>query len=407
MTQYYYDTISYDAIGNALNLNSILELRWEGRQLKEIYDVEDHYSYTYAYNDEGVRISKDVDGVLHEYVVDGTQIQREVIYYSNSSTPQYDMRYFYDAEGNPTSFIRYSFNTSGSLTATEKFYYGTNLQGDIVAIYNSSGSRIYTYEYDAWGNVIRSTSTGSAANTVGYYNPFRYRGYYYDTESGLYYLNSRYYNPNWGRFINADHADVIAATPMDLTDKNLFAYCDNNPVTRKDDGGAFWDTVFDVISLGTSIVEVCINPTDLWAWAGLAGDTIDLVPFVTGVGEVTRAAKTIDKVADTVQIAKAVDFTEEAADIVKTLDRSSGFTKSIAKDGVKIHRGYKATKGFNPDFKEVKLIKGIRPDYIDFDNKIIYELKPMNPRGVRSGIRQLQKYNKAYGGGFTLRLELY
>ena len=162
MTQYNQGAISYDAIGNALNLNSYLELRWEGRQLKEIYDTEDHYSYTYAYNDEGVRISKDVDGVLHEYVVEGTQIQREVIYYSNSSTPQYDMRYFYDAEGNPTSFIRYSFNTSGILTATEQFYYGTNLQGDIVAIYNSSGSRIYTYEYDAWGNVIRSTYANSS-----------------------------------------------------------------------------------------------------------------------------------------------------------------------------------------------------------------------------------------------------
>jgi hypothetical protein len=207
--------------------------------------------------------------------------------------------------------------------------------------------------------------------------------------------------------LNADNSAVITATPDQLTDKNLYAYCDNNPVMRRDDGGQFWDTVFDVISLGVSIVEVCVNPTDPWAWAGLAGDAIDLIPFVTGVGEVTRAVKTIDKVADTVQIAKAVDLTDDAADIVKTLDRSSGFTKSTAGAGRKIHDGYKIGDGFNPKFKESRKIPGVRPDYIDFDNKIIYELKPMNPRGVRSGIRQLQRYNKAFGGGYTLRLELY
>ena len=187
----------------------------------------------------------------------------------------------------------------------------------------------------------------------------------------------------------------------------MFAYCGNNPVTRNDSCGQFWDTVFDIISLGASIVEVCANPADPWAWAGLAGDAIDLIPFVTGVGEITRAVKTVDKVADTIQIAKAVDFTDDAADLIKTLDRSSGFTKSSASLGKRIHEGYKVGDGFNPKFKESRKIKGVRPDYIDFDNKIIYELKPMNPRSVRSGVRQLQKYNKAFGGGFTLRLELY
>ena len=168
-----------------------------------------------------------------------------------------------------------------------------------------------------------------------------------------------------------------------------------------------WDTIFDVVSLVVSVVEVVTNPTDPWAWAGLVGATIDLIPFVSGVGEVTRAVKTMDKVTDTVHIAKAVDFTDEAADIVKTLDRSSGFTKSTANAGRKIHAGYKATENFSSIGKEYRKIKGIRPDYIDFNTKTIYELKPMNPRGIRDGILQLQKYNKALGGGFTLRLELY
>ena len=237
--------------------------------------------------------------------------------------------------------------------------------------------------------------------------PFRYRGYVFDEETGFYYVSSRYYDPEIGRFISPDTTDVLTATPMGLTDKNLYAYCDNNPVVRVDHGGQFWETVFDVISLGASIVEVCINPTDPWAWAGLAGDAIDLIPFVTGVGEVTRAVKTIDKVTDTVQIAKAVDFTDDAADIVKTLDRSSGFTKSTASAGRRIHAGYKATDNFSSIGKEYRRINGIRPDYIDFNTRTIYELKPMNPRGVRSGICQLQKYNKELGGGFNLRLELY
>ena len=84
------------------------------------------------------------------------------------------------------------------------------------------------------------------------------------------------------------------------------------------------------------------------------------------------------------------------------------FTKSTSKMGIEIHKGYKVGDGFNPYWKEYRDInKKIRLDYIDFDNKIIYELKPMNPRSVRSGIRQLQKYNKSLGGGYTMRLELY
>ena len=99
---------------------------------------------------------------------------------------------------------------------------------------------------------------------------------------------------------------MLTATPTALTDKNLYAYCDNNPVNRSDAGGAFWETAFDLVSLGISVAEVCSNPTDPWAWAGLVGDAIDLVPFVTGVGEITKAVKTIDKIADTADVANDV-----------------------------------------------------------------------------------------------------
>ena len=140
--------------------------------------------------------------------------------------------------------------------------------------------------------------TGTLKDTIGQKNPIRYRGYYYDTETGFYYCNNRHYDPTVQRFITSDVTDVLTASPTAHTDKNLYAYCDNNPVVRVDSGGQFWDTVFDVISLGASVVEVCVNPTDPWAWAGLVGDVVDLIPFVTGVGEVTKAVRISVKAAE-------------------------------------------------------------------------------------------------------------
>lgn len=174
-----------------------------------------------------------------------------------------------------------------------------------------------------------------------------------------------------------------------------------------DADGEFWDTIVDLFSLGVSVVEVFATPTDPWVWVGLIGDAIDLIPFVTGVGELARSAKSVDRVIDSIKITKATDFTEDVAEMVKSLDRSSGFTESTTSLGRKIHEGYKATSEFKLEWKEYSGIKGIKPDYVDFDKKVIYELKPMNARSIRSGIRQLKKYNKALGGGFSMQLELY
>ncbi len=93
------------------------------------------------------------------------------------------------------------------------------------------------------------------ASSLGAKNPFRYRGYYYDTETGYYYLNSRYYDPVTGRFLNADTTSVLTATPMALTDKNLYAYCDNNPVMRVDDGGEFWHIAIGAV-IGAAVGAV-------------------------------------------------------------------------------------------------------------------------------------------------------
>ena len=378
--------IRYDAIGNPLSDGTWTYTWQNGRQLQKMQ--KSGVTAEFVYNADGLRVQKTVNGVATKYTLHG----KNVVHMTSGAD---ELHFFYDAQNRPAVVV---YNGTA-------YAYVKSLQGDIVAILDENGNTVVSYGYDAWGAPL--WCTGELAETLGKVQPFRYRGYVFDEETGFYYVSSRYYDPEIGRFISPDTTDVLTATPMGLTDKNLYAYCDNNPVVRVDHGGQFWETVFDVISLGASIVEVCINPTDPWAWAGLAGDAIDLIPFVTGVGEVTRAVKTIDKVTDTVQIAKAVDFTDDAADIVKTLDRSSGFTKSTASAGRRIHAGYKATDNFSSIGKEYRRINGIRPDYIDFNTRTIYELKPMNPRGVRSGICQLQKYNKELGGGFNLRLELY
>ena len=132
----------------------------------------------------------------------------------------------YDAAGAPLS-VTYDGTT---------YYYLTNLQGDVIAILNGTAETVVTYRYDAWGNIL--DTDGTMKDTLGLHNPLRYRGYVYDTETRLYYLQSRYYNPEWGRFISADNIDYLGAdgTPLSY---NLFTYCKNNPVMGYDTSGYF------------------------------------------------------------------------------------------------------------------------------------------------------------------------
>ena len=117
-------------------------------------------------------------------------------------------------------------------TLVDTYLYEKNIQGDVVAVYEYDGDLVVRYAYNARGKIL--SVTGTAANTIGRYNPFRYRGYYYDNETGFYYLNSRYYDPNVGRFLNAD--GYINANG-DLIGFNMFAYCSNNPVMGYDPDG--------------------------------------------------------------------------------------------------------------------------------------------------------------------------
>ena len=120
-----------------------------------------------------------------------------------------------------------------------------NLQGDIVAVYSENGTKLISYTYDAWGNCTTTYYNGGASTTA-IYNPFRYRGYYLDTETGLYYLQSRYYDPVIGRFVNPDDITLLGANG-DFASLNLYAYCGNNPVARADDGGEAWHVIAGIL----------------------------------------------------------------------------------------------------------------------------------------------------------------
>ena len=146
--------------------------------------------------------------------------------------------YLYDAEGTPIG-MQYHGATYAE-NVWDVFWYEKNIQGDIVAVYNQAGTKLVSYTYDAWGNFIPTYHNGTSSSSIAAKNPFRYRGYYYDADLSFYYLNTRYYDSIVGRFVSADNSNVLSATPDQLTDKNLYAYCDNNPVMRSDNGGEFW-----------------------------------------------------------------------------------------------------------------------------------------------------------------------
>lgn len=291
-------------------------------------------SYGYFYG--GLRKTKTSGGVTKNYYYDGDRLVAE-----KWSTGAY-LLYHYD-ENSDIYAITYSSTGSGY----SKYYLIKNIQGDVVQLRNVNNSVIACYDYDAWGNLLSVTNAGgteiTSSTSIALINPIRYRGYYYDNETGFYYLQSRYYDPANCRFISADNPNVVTDHTT-VTDKNLFAYCDNNPIMRVDVGGDFWETVFDVITLGASIVEVCVNPADPLAWAGLAGDAVDLIPFVTGVGEITRAVKTTVKVVD-----KTTDVVDTAKTIYKTADVASDIRKATGSYEIlyKSGKNYIGKGGFN------------------------------------------------------------
>lgn len=242
LTAYNGKTISSDAVGN-MTSDGTWTYTWEhGKQLAG--QSKSGTTISYAYGADGMRLKKTVGSTTYTYAYNGSLLTNV------ASSAGQNVHIRYDSEGKP---VHMQYNKDG-----DEYYYMLDAQGNVVGLVDGSGKLVVEYTYDAWGQLL--SMTGSRANDLGKANPLRYRSYVYDDETGMYYLGSRYYNPTMCRFINADSVSVVHEANGKLTDKNLFAYCDNNPVMRKDGGGEFWTVLAGaVIGAITNVAATVIS----------------------------------------------------------------------------------------------------------------------------------------------------
>ena len=223
LTKFNNEVITYDAIGNPLTIGD-KTLTWiNGKQLNSYNYLDNNISY--KYDKDGIRIGKTVNGVETKYYLESNKITLEikgdnVIYYMYSKVD---------------GLIGFKYNN-------DVYYYIKNAQNDIIGILDSNYNEVATYEYDTFGNVlaIKDNNGNDVTNNlthIGNINPYRYRSYYYDVETKLYYLNFRYYNPVWGRFLNPD---IFTTTGQDFAGNNMYSYTGNNFISRFDVDGCFW-----------------------------------------------------------------------------------------------------------------------------------------------------------------------
>jgi RHS repeat-associated protein len=260
LTSYDGESITYDASGNPTNYLGAT-LVWEGQRLKS-YTPKDASSgransYVYSYDENGIRTRKTIGSTVTDYYYNGTLLMGTVKTTTNSdgSTTTSKLRFSYDADGKVVA-VNYNGNY---------YYYLRNAQNDIVKLIDKTGATVVEYRYDSWGKLL--STSGSLASTLGKNNPFRYRGYVYDEETEFYYVQSRYYNPEIGRWINADTTDVLSLPYYHPGQYNLFSYCNNNPVNdRDDDGQLSW---LAKIAIGAAAIAVGVGVTVLTGGAAL------------------------------------------------------------------------------------------------------------------------------------------
>ena len=239
----------------------------KGRQLTSATVDGEQVSYTYDMS--GVRSNKQVGDTTYTYTTLSGKVMRQTWGDNNA------LEFVYD-DGNQPFAVIYKHGQT-----TELYYYVLNAQGDVSAILDSSGKLAASYDYDAWGNCTVYDSSAKVLTdptSIANLNPLRYRGYYYDAETGFYYLQSRYYDPAICRFINAD---TFATTDANgLLSANMFAYCENNPVGNSDSEGEF------PIQVVAAAVSGVVNLATSWASAKATGQTFTFldgaVAFVAG-----------------------------------------------------------------------------------------------------------------------------
>lgn len=298
LTSYDGRSFQYDEIGNLLSDGEWTYTWSKGRQLVSM--TKPGSTLTFTYDADGNRTSKTVNGVTTTYTYADGRVTHET---------------------NGTDTLHYRYDTNGTLLSMNlngtEYYYLYNGQRDVIGLYDANGNVVVEYTYDAWGKPL--TTTGSLASTVGEKNPYRYRSYYYDADTQFYYLGSRYYDPQIGRFLNADGA---FHEQNGLFQCNLFAYCKNSPVGYSDADGNFAATAAVAIGVSLTAVEVIV------------------VAVVLGVAiyQICQEVKTYAPVIKTV-VESAIVYTttlaEQRAQTYLEAELDIACAKASAKDEVK------------------------------------------------------------------------
>ena len=336
LTAYNRHTITYDKIGNPLSYYNgrSYTLRWEmGRQL--LNSRVNSRTVYYDYNKDGIRIKKNVSGrYTDRYILDGSKVIGMERTKSGSSVK--DVYHFiYDEMGNIWEAVCYI----GGSTTPVRYFYRTNAQGDVKQIVDSNYNVVAYYAYDAWGKLLAvldgNDNPITDSSHFAIVNPFRYRGYVYDTETGFYYVSSRYYDPEVGRWINADSL----LSQGSVLGNNMFAYCLNNPVNMADTTGElpFFLVTAAIGAVAGAIIGGVVaakNGGNVWAGigigaaaGGLAGAGLGAAAGVVLAGSAT--ASTAAVVSGAGMIATAVSTGGAGAGLALVADNISRAVNNV------------------------------------------------------------------------------
>ena len=305
---------TYDANGNLLSDGKYTYSWTKGSMLAKV--TGDGLEAAYTYDASGIRTSKTVNGVKTEYLTAGGSILAE----KKNGVWQH---YLYDGSGQLTA-IRYK---------GADYYYIRDGLMSITGLVDANGTAVVNYRYDSWGKLI--SITGSMAGTLGKDNPYRFKGYYYDEETGFYYISSRYYNPSICRFLSADILEALEVQE-DLYDKNRYAYCDNNPIMRVDIYGAIWHLV---VGAAVGIATQFVADVGIGLMSG------------NSIGEVMGSLSAVDYVSAAVGGALAASGISAVGAIAA--NAALGGTTYLA------NCGYKGEKANVVDFGAATVVGGI------------------------------------------------
>ena len=304
LTAYDGKSITYSG-GNPTKYYNGSTFTWtQGRKLATAKVGNTNISYTYDM--AGVRSSKTVGSTTYKYTTLSGLVTRQT---GGNAT----IDFVYDESNQPLA-MKYN---------GKVYYYVLNAQGDVVRIVDGSRNVVASYSYDPWGKLL--SSSGTLANV----NPLRYRGYYYDSETGFYYLQSRYYDPAIGRFINADSYASTDATGLLST--NMFAYCENDPVNRSDPSGEFWNIVAGAalgagmevltqLATGTKLRD--INWVDVAVQGAVGAVTSGTIPF-RFLKTASKVVKATAKIAKNVVVSTAAEVFSQRNDKNKSIGKTA------------------------------------------------------------------------------------